>query len=526
MDDQTRDAFEAITRNAATIGGDHAQMATDLTLILGQGSSTCEEELAAEKANHAATQADLNQAQVDLKQEEAFHALTHGRLAEAQQELAASEQQVELLEQSLTACQEQVRMLHETVARLDQTMQDERTAHESTRDELALTQAELETARSANTILKLEVATLKVENAALQVELNLAQTSNDILREEIAALNAEIGRLQAEIARLQAIIDGTEPPPPTGGDDPAPDGTLLVSGPTLEPGRTYTGQQMGKLYISPNGNPFPGGEGWPAYTRPQGQRPYGWCEAIAAAADRFRMTLRRAGHPTISATTLHEQHLPLTANNIGGHKRVSAEMAWKKISVEQYRTIKMGIGFVGFNDRNWDNWPGGGGHSGENFSCRVVANSDGPGNGARWSLYMYLGLDTSQFDFTYEGAPNPRYSIMKNWVQVQKGYQVEVISENGPEILNNVNYRVRLELEAGTTNGRDGSARLLVSTEGGPWEQIMRLSDLTFHVAGNGEFTRNYISLMYGGTDESFAPQNPTQTGIIEMGDIEIHQLA
>lgn len=304
---------------------------------------------------------------------------------------------------------------------------------------------------------------------------------------------------------------------------PATDGALLVAGPFLEPGVDYTGQQLGGWYRDGDGEPF--SFGWPSPTRPQGQFDHGWAGIEAIEEDMMRLTLSRAGRGPHAATTAMEQHVPLdrTDPTVGGHQRVSLTFDVAHRSGEPFRTMK-NPGLVGFNNPDWSQWPGGGRHGAENFSVRVVHNSD-DGHGPRWSAYLYLGVPTSPDDFTYTGSPDPRV-VVDNKSSAGRGHVIEVVARNGPAIKPDTLYTVRLEVDAGTPGQPDGSLRYLVREEGGEWVEVMELTELQWAAHGAGLWTRSYSVVAYGGVDESFAPQNASQTGVVDLGRIQVHQLA
>ncbi|MCP5034426.1 MAG: hypothetical protein GY939_21710 [Actinomycetia bacterium] len=317
-----------------------------------------------------------------------------------------------------------------------------------------------------------------------------------------------------EIEQTPATANGS-------GVEPAPDGRLIVSGPHLVAGNDYTGRQLGDRFFDGDGHPYP--TSWPSYTRPQGQLDHGWAGIEALDTDMMRLTLTRAGHPSHSATTLMEQHLHLDQANpsTGGLRQVSITFDVAHRSGESFRTLK-NPGLVGFNNPDWVEWPGGGHHGNQNFSVRVVQNSD-DGNGPRWSAYLYLGPLTGAQDITYAGSPNPRFTIDNGTANV--GRTVEIVARNGPPIKPDTLYSVRLEADAGTPGQHNGSLRYLVKEEGADWVEVMHLTKIMWALDGAGLWTRAYPVVMYGGRDASFAPQNPEGTGIVDIGRIRVHEL-
>ena len=333
-------------------------------------------------------------------------------------------------------------------------------------------------------------------------------------------LQADVKDLGKNVAALERAISNldeptTPPDPPPVGVEPAAEIQTLVAGPYLERGDVYTGQQMGHLYRDRDWNPMR--SDWPNYTRPQGQYRDGWCGINAVEPDMMRLTLTRDGHPDYSATTLMEQHLIFDETEPDdGVKRAVYECEFKRVTGEQFKTIKLG-GLVGF-DGNWQQWPGGGSHGRANFSVRAVLN-DTWGVGPRLSAYLYLGKAGQASDLVIWGMDTATF-----WSN--QDHTVEITPRDGPVIEAGVSYQLRIEADAGHPGAADGSLRMLLRVvRPGPWELVLRVDNIMWALQGRGVWNRGYPMVMYGGRDESFAPQNPEQTGVIDLGRIRFAEL-
>lgn len=309
------------------------------------------------------------------------------------------------------------------------------------------------------------------------------------------------------LAQARALLDGLETP-----TQPVPlrDGRPLASGPIVLPGSVYTGKQMFRSWNGADGIPY--GSQWDAITRPQPsedvphetQAEAGYCNIKAVAADRLRFTLTRKDHPDHAATTEWQQHLRWPDPVDGA----AYEFTVQKVTTERFLTMKFG-GLVGF-DENWDEWPGGGRFGPANFMARVVANA-GWGKPS-WSLLLSWGKQHQ--DITVTGTDDPAIRVIKD------GWGVEVVARNGPEFRNGHDYRVRMEVLAGRPNEPVGSVRLFVDDD-----HVMTLSDIIWATEGNAQLNRAYLLAVYGGTSEKFAPQNPEQTGILEISNVRCSEL-
>jgi hypothetical protein len=339
---------------------------------------------------------------------------------------------------------------------------------------------------------------------------------------ELSDIAAGLDVAVQQVEGIIAVIDGHPPPPlppptPPVGSAVVPRDPIavLATGPHAEQGGIYTGLQVGHLFTRPDGERW--ADGWPAYTRPQGQYAGGWCELTGLTDGWLRLVLTREGHPFYSATTDFQQHLParLENRNTGGYPAMAIEFTYRHVSGERYRTIKL-PGLVGFNDGNWAHWPGGGGgKGGQNFSVRPVLNSDLTDGEPRFSVYMYLGRP-GQKDTIGVGGPSDHRRFESN-----EGRTVQIVATAGvPFPREGRDIRVRLEVDVPA-----GTVRYMVDMGNG-WRRVMDLDGIEFAATGPALVTRGYPQVMYGGRDESFAPQNDMQTGIIDLGEIAVERLA
>ena len=307
-----------------------------------------------------------------------------------------------------------------------------------------------------------------------------------------------------------------DPEPVPGGVEPEP-GEVLVRGPYLEAGQAYTGTQMGGLYRDGTGYAMRANtDGWPNYTRPQGQYDGGWCdiETTPGENDMMRLTLTREGHPYYSATTLLEQHLIFDQDTpANGVARAAFQCDFRRETSERFKTLKLG-GLVGF-DGDWTQWPGGGSHGPANFSVRAVLN-DVRNIGPHLGLYLYLGQ--SGQDLTVTGPEGGEITFY--WSN--DDHSVEILNLGSQAIEPYTRYSARVEADVPA-----GKCRLLLySHDTDEWVEIMGVEGFTWAPQGRKVFNRGYPVVMYGGRDESFAPQNPEQTGRLDYGRIRFEELA
>ena len=232
------------------------------------------------------------------------------------------------------------------------------------------------------------------------------------------------------------------------------------------------------------------------------------------------------------STNTHEVHLPMNRPTRNAAFEIEVRFGHSDGSHWDWgKTGKIG-GLVGFNDGDWDNWPGGGRNGGENFSVRNTwwrwfrdgAKPPEP----RLATYLYLGLPEAEFIRPMPSHETGRYISngghtvefylndygtppVGEWIKIRNEVYVNDKGKRNGRVITIVDDRKVLDLAnvplvgsyLGNTNP-DGLAR--------------------FSHSKGGAVTRAYISLMFGG-GEGFGPFTPNGRATMAYRNLKVIDL-
>jgi len=351
------------------------------------------------------------------------------------------------------------------------------------------------------------------ERAATAAHVAMAANLDQQFTEQetwIAGLEARQAALEA---RITALEGGTPPPP-----DP-PDPMWEISGPTFNPGDPTEDGDRVDLPRDGNNEPpnftglyYRGGDS-PGPGTVRGNAPV-WREDPDSLRVRLAQADQVAAHG--SGTGTHELHLPLTPTRgtVKGECDIHL-VDTPNIPYDPGQTGKF-WGLVGFNTRDWDQWPGGGRYGPQNFSVRVAhwwwdRKGDGtqgqPGTGTgrfggtswRPSLYLYHGGPHAE-DPT--GTTPNGDTFGPNYVS-NKGHTGEWVLHHWDAPPVGRYWHTSLVAHAGTPGVADGWVQLWLDGV-----LACTIEQVTWCTDGPGEWTQMYGSFGHGGGVD-FAPRNP-----------------
>ena len=232
-----------------------------------------------------------------------------------------------------------------------------------------------------------------------------------------------------------------------------------------------------------------------------------------------RITLKREGHPEVSATTMHEMFLPIVREPMAEplrHVRQSIEVFFVDSPQSPWDfglSGKIG-GLVGFNDGDWSHWPGGGSFGNENWSVRNTwwHYNRKPG-AARLATYIYqagVGLDG------VEGLDRFPVNYSSN-----NGHSHEFLLHDYGLPPTNKWISIVNEVDVGRPGMGEG--KVTTSVDG---KVCLELSGLDLVVDGPGSATHGYLSFMFGGRSEEFAPRTPGHQASLGYRRFRIEEIA
>lgn len=223
------------------------------------------------------------------------------------------------------------------------------------------------------------------------------------------------------------------------------------------------------------------------------------------------------------ATTAQDQHVKWitqpSRHIIHTHEfllRDTSNYPW-----EWGKTLKIG-GPVGFNNGNWDEWPGGGRGGPDNASVRTVINRWFPGDelpdnppDARLAVYAYIAEPLADD----VGGPRPSYSTDNGGGQT---VQWDLDTFGVPPL--NHWIKVTYEIVSNTPGNADG--RMAVTTQVADSDGVYRavrvkrltVSGIKFFGTGPRTWNRDYLSPMFGGPTVDYAPYNERRGCWVAIG--------